>query len=45
MDEDDDKVEVDGQLIVESIKLILEFMGILNFNDEVINLLIDDGIY
>ena len=45
MDEDDDKVEVDGQLTAESIKLISESMGISNLNDEAINLLIDDGTY
>ncbi|KAL9965693.1 hypothetical protein ACROYT_G029531 [Oculina patagonica] len=45
MDEDDDKVEVDGQLIAESIKSISESMGISNLNDEAINLLIDDGTY
>lgn len=45
MDEDDDKVEVDGQLTAESIKTISESMGISNLNDEAINLLIDDGTY
>ena len=45
MDEDDDKVEVDGQLIAESVKSISESMGISNLNDEAINLLIDDGTY
>ena len=45
MDEDDDKVEVDGQLTAESIKLISESMGISSLNDEAINLLIDDGTY
>ena len=45
MDEDDEKVEVDGQLTAESIKSISESMGISNLNDEAINLLIDDGTY
>lgn len=45
MEDDDEKVEVEGQLTAESIKLISESMGISNLNDEVINLLIDDGTY
>lgn len=45
MDEDNEKVEVDGQLTAESIKSISESMGISNLNDEAINLLIDDGTY
>ena len=45
MEEDDEKVEVDGQLTAESIKSISESMGISNLNDEAINLLIDDGTY
>lgn len=45
MEDDDEKVEVEGQLTAESIKLISESMGISNLNDEVINLLVDDGTY
>lgn len=45
MDEDDERTEVDGQLTIESIKLISESMGISNLNEEAINLLIDDGTY
>ena len=45
MEDDDDKVEVEGQLTAESIKLISESMGISNLNDEAISLLIDDGTY
>ena len=45
MEDDDEKVEVEGQLTAETIKLISESMGISNLNDEVINLLVDDGTY
>ena len=45
MEDDDERVEVDGQLTAESIKLISESMGIPNLNDEALNLLIDDGTY
>ena len=45
MEDDDEKVEVEGQLTAETIKLISEAMGISNLNDEVINLLVDDGTY
>ena len=45
MEDDDEKVEVEGQLTAESIKLISESMGISNLNDEAMNLLIDDGTY
>lgn len=45
MDEDDERTEVDGQLTIESVKLISESMGISNLNEEAINLLIDDGTY
>lgn len=45
MEDDDERIEVDGQLTAESIKLISESMGIPNLNDEAMNLLIDDGTY
>ena len=45
MEDDDEKVEVEGQLTAESIKTIAESIGIPNLNDETISLLIDDGTY
>ena len=45
MSDQEETTEVEGQLTIESIKVIAQSVGISNLNDEAVAVLVDEGTY